>query len=60
MQGWAGATYGEMNVENLEQMHMERIGDTVEQLDSLTVTKRFAGTGAFAPPSLLAATNPSQ
>lgn len=47
MQGWAGETYGQMDMDQLESMHFERIGDTVEQLDALTVTKRFAGTGTF-------------
>ncbi|KAK4696255.1 hypothetical protein P7C70_g8409, partial [Phenoliferia sp. Uapishka_3] len=44
MQTWAGATYGEMGMQQLESMHFERLGDTIEQLDALTVTKRFAGT----------------
>lgn len=44
MQGWAGQTYGEMNVEGLEQMHEERLGDTISRLDDLTITKRFGGT----------------
>ncbi|KAL8283731.1 hypothetical protein RQP46_005526 [Phenoliferia psychrophenolica] len=44
MQGWAGATYGEMGMDQLESMHFERLGDTIEQLDALSVTKRFAGT----------------
>lgn len=47
MQGWGGATYGEMGVEGLEEMHYERLGDTTERLEELTITKRFVGTGKF-------------
>lgn len=45
MQGWSSGTYGEMGMDQLESMHYERLGDTIEQLDALSVTKRFAGTG---------------
>jgi len=46
MQTWSGQTYGEagQSVEGLEAMHQERIGDTVEQLDNMTATKRYAGS----------------
>lgn len=49
MQGWGSQQYGDMSVEGIEAMHYERIGDTVEQLDALTITKRFAGTGTPPP-----------
>ncbi|KAK4057001.1 BAR adaptor protein Hob1 [Microbotryomycetes sp. JL221] len=42
--GWGTQTYGELSVDGLEAMHYERLGDAVEQLDSLTITKRMGNT----------------
>lgn len=46
MQAFAGQTYGEegQSVVGLEAMHDQRLGDVVDQLDQLTVTKRYAGS----------------
>ncbi|ORY42977.1 hypothetical protein BCR35DRAFT_311239 [Leucosporidium creatinivorum] len=41
MQGWGASTYGDLSVEGIEAMHYERLGDTVEQMEALTVTKRL-------------------
>lgn len=45
MQGFTAEMYGELDIQHLEQMHDERLGDTTERIEALTVTKRFVGTG---------------
>lgn len=45
MQGWGASTYGDLSVEGIEAMHFERLGDTVEQIEALTVTKRLGPSG---------------
>lgn len=47
MQGFTQEMYGEMDIQHLEQMHEDRLGDTIAQIEALTVTKRFVGTGAW-------------
>jgi len=52
MQAFTGQTYGDLSVDNLESMHYERSGDAPEQIENLSITKRFTSTGAssrFAP-----------
>ena len=45
MQGFQGENFGELPIEHLEEMHASKIGDTQERIESLTVSKRFVGTG---------------
>ncbi|KAI5480894.1 BAR adaptor protein [Pseudohyphozyma bogoriensis] len=44
IQGWAGETYGDMNIEGLEQMHMSRFGEAAQAFDEMTINKRSGGT----------------
>ena len=46
MQAFAGQTYGEegQSVHGLEAMHQERTAGVIDQMDALTVTKRYAGS----------------
>lgn len=45
MQGFTSEMFGELDIAHLEEMHADRMGDTVERLEELTVVKRFVGTG---------------
>ncbi|KAK4052468.1 BAR adaptor protein Hob1 [Microbotryomycetes sp. JL201] len=42
--GWGGQTYGDLSIDGIEAMHYERLGDTVDQLDALTITRRMGNT----------------
>lgn len=46
MNTWGGATYGDLSVEGIEGMHFERLGDTPERMEALTITKRLGPSGA--------------
>ncbi|BGP42113.1 BAR adaptor protein Hob1 [Rhodotorula kratochvilovae] len=47
MQSFTGQTYGDLSVEGLETMHYERSGDAPEQIENLSITKRFTSTAKF-------------
>ncbi|SCV71418.1 BQ2448_3006 [Microbotryum intermedium] len=44
MQAWGSQHYGDMSIQGIESMHYERLGDAVERLDALTITKRYMGS----------------
>lgn len=52
--GWGQQTYGDLSIEGIESMHYERLGDTVEQLEALTITKRMGNTGEWLALTLAA------
>lgn len=41
---WGQQTYGDLSIEGIEAMHYERLGETVERLEALTITKRMGNT----------------
>lgn len=47
MKGFQGATFGELPIEHIMEMHADRLGDTPQQIEELTIVKRFVGTGAL-------------
>ncbi|KDE04005.1 hypothetical protein MVLG_05507 [Microbotryum lychnidis-dioicae p1A1 Lamole] len=44
MQSWGSQHYGDMSIQGIESMHYERLGDAVERLEALTITKRYVGS----------------